>query len=80
MPILRPVRAARSPSTGSRVLIRNEAIHARLPAGALLSELGMSVDPELLERALTHRSFAYEQGGLPTNERSEEHTSELQSP
>jgi ribonuclease-3 len=31
----------------------------------------MSVDPELLERALTHRSFAYEQGGLPTNERLE---------
>ncbi len=29
------------------------------------------LDPELLERALTHRSFAYEQGGLPTNERLE---------
>jgi ribonuclease-3 len=27
--------------------------------------------PELLERALTHRSFAYENGGLPTNERLE---------
>jgi ribonuclease-3 len=26
---------------------------------------------ELLERALTHRSFAYENGGLPTNERLE---------
>ena len=25
----------------------------------------------LLERALTHRSFAYENGGLPTNERLE---------
>ena len=31
----------------------------------------MSVDPELLDRALTHRSYAYEQGGLPTNERLE---------
>ena len=31
----------------------------------------MSVDPELLDRALTHRSFAYERGGLPTNERLE---------
>jgi ribonuclease-3 len=31
----------------------------------------MTVDPELLERALTHRSYAYEQGGLPTNERLE---------
>ena len=26
---------------------------------------------ELLERALTHRSFAYEHGGIPTNERLE---------
>ncbi|HET7357521.1 MAG TPA: ribonuclease III [Nocardioidaceae bacterium] len=29
------------------------------------------LDPELLDRALTHRSFAYEHGGLPTNERLE---------
>ncbi|MFL6064592.1 MAG: ribonuclease III [Friedmanniella sp.] len=31
----------------------------------------MSIEPELLGHALTHRSFAYEQGGLPTNERLE---------
>jgi ribonuclease-3 len=31
----------------------------------------MHIAPELLERALTHRSYAYEQGGLPTNERLE---------
>ena len=31
----------------------------------------MRIDPELLGHALTHRSFAYEQGGLPTNERLE---------
>ena len=37
----------------------------------VLTQLGMQVDPELLGRALTHRSFAYEQGGLPTNERLE---------
>jgi len=30
-----------------------------------------TLDPELLERALTHRSYAYENGGLPTNERLE---------
>jgi ribonuclease-3 len=30
-----------------------------------------TLEPELLERALTHRSFAYENGGLPTNERLE---------
>jgi ribonuclease-3 len=29
------------------------------------------LDAELLERALTHRSFAYENGGVPTNERLE---------
>jgi len=37
----------------------------------LESALGVTLDPELLERALTHRSFAYENGGLPTNERLE---------
>jgi ribonuclease-3 len=33
--------------------------------------LGVKIDDELLERALTHRSYAYENGGLPTNERLE---------
>ncbi|NDL59394.1 ribonuclease III [Phytoactinopolyspora mesophila] len=33
--------------------------------------LGLSVDAKLLEQALTHRSYAYEHGGLPTNERLE---------
>ena len=37
----------------------------------LEATLGTAVDPELLERALTHRSYAYEHGGLPTNERLE---------
>jgi ribonuclease-3 len=37
----------------------------------LEAALGIEVDPDLLERALTHRSFAYENGGLPTNERLE---------
>lgn len=31
----------------------------------------MSIDTQLLELALTHRSYAYESGGLPTNERLE---------
>lgn len=44
----------------------------RRPAVAHLEEaLGVGLDPELLEVALTHRSFAYENGGLPTNERLE---------
>lgn len=38
---------------------------------ALTGRLGVSVDPEMLVLALTHRSFAYENGGLPTNERLE---------
>ncbi|HWG16143.1 MAG TPA: ribonuclease III [Streptosporangiaceae bacterium] len=31
----------------------------------------MPLSDEILERALTHRSYAYENGGLPTNERLE---------
>jgi ribonuclease-3 len=38
---------------------------------ALLEALGATFDPELLDLALTHRSYAYEHGGLPTNERLE---------
>jgi len=41
------------------------------PLVRLEAALGTGVDPVLLERALTHRSFAYENGGLPTNERLE---------
>ena len=37
----------------------------------LLEHLGVEVDPELLIRALTHRSFSYEHGGAPHNERLE---------
>jgi len=40
------------------------------PAG-LAAELGIELDPELLRRALTHRSYAYENGDLPHNERLE---------
>ena len=44
---------------------------ASLPVEDLLSQLGMTVAPERFLHALTHRSYAYEQGGLPTNERME---------
>lgn len=37
----------------------------------LLACLGVDVDPDLLSLALMHRSYAYENGGLPTNERLE---------
>ncbi len=38
---------------------------------SLLDALGVELDDELLTLALTHRSYAYENGGLPTNERLE---------
>jgi ribonuclease-3 len=37
----------------------------------LLSALGVEISDEMLTLALTHRSYAYEHGGLPTNERLE---------
>ncbi|GAA4915918.1 ribonuclease III [Streptomonospora salina] len=33
--------------------------------------IGVELDAKVLARALTHRSYAYEKGGLPTNERLE---------
>lgn len=44
---------------------------SRPPLSELTTRLEVDVDPGLLERALTHRSFAFENGGLPTNERLE---------
>ena len=41
------------------------------PYTVLEAALGTGLDAALLERALTHRSYAYEHGGLPTNERLE---------
>ena len=37
----------------------------------LLDELGIAIDPQLFELALVHRSFAYENGAIPHNERLE---------
>lgn len=36
-----------------------------------MKRLGVTIDPGTLRLALTHRSYAYEHGGLPTNERLE---------
>ncbi|WP_027343852.1 ribonuclease III [Hamadaea tsunoensis] len=43
----------------------------RPPLADLERACGIDLDPQLLELALTHRSYAYENGGLPTNERLE---------
>jgi ribonuclease III len=37
----------------------------------LLKRLGVTIDAGTLRLALTHRSYAYENGGIPTNERME---------
>ncbi len=43
----------------------------RPPVTHLEAAFGIGFDVDMLERALTHRSYAYENGGLPTNERLE---------
>jgi ribonuclease III len=45
--------------------------HAERAAAWLRDALGIELPDELLTLALTHRSYAYEHGGLPTNERLE---------
>ncbi|MFC5906800.1 ribonuclease III [Streptacidiphilus monticola] len=47
------------------------ASHAGTGYSVLEGRLGYTIEPSLLTRAMTHRSFAYENGGLPTNERLE---------
>jgi ribonuclease-3 len=45
--------------------------HAERAAAWLRDALGVGLPDDLLTLALTHRSYAYENGGLPTNERLE---------
>lgn len=60
---------------GKKSSKRSAADVSQRPVGDLvriLSEVsGVDVDESLLRRALTHRSFAYENGGIPHNERQE---------
>ena len=66
-PVRRPVRPSSGPLSTPAALAGTIDDYS-----GLRSALGDPVlDPELLERALTHRSYAYENGGLPTNERLE---------
>ncbi|MGW4930877.1 ribonuclease III [Agromyces sp. NPDC004153] len=48
-----------------------QAGHGDRTLDELQRTLQVEVDPALLQLALTHRSFAYENGGIPTNERLE---------
>lgn len=43
----------------------------RVDYRSLTASLGLVIAPELLILALTHRSYAHENGGIPTNERLE---------
>ncbi|MGN8552762.1 UNVERIFIED_CONTAM: ribonuclease III [Microbacterium sp. SLM126] len=48
-----------------------DVIAERLALTQLTQKLGVDIDPELLSLALTHRSWAYENGQVPHNERLE---------
>src|SRR5690349_14962096 len=48
-----------------------ERAKGRPQVAHLEAAFDVALDPALLRRALTHRSYAYENGGLPTNERLE---------
>lgn len=37
----------------------------------LVARLGVELSEDILKQAITHRSFSYENGGVPTNERLE---------
>jgi ribonuclease-3 len=71
----RTARAASAASTALAPTVARSSDQSltELNAYEVLREAlgGPVLDPELLDRALTHRSYAYENGGLPTNERLE---------
>ena len=67
---MRPVRRARRPSPGPLTTAVDGPLTDYARRCVARSAIP-TLDAELLERALTHRSYAYENGGLPTNERLE---------
>jgi ribonuclease III len=61
-------------SAAARIAGSSQNAAQRRASGAaveLADVLQLPVSAELIDRALTHRSYAYENGGLPTNERLE---------
>ncbi|WP_114559019.1 ribonuclease III [Desertihabitans aurantiacus] len=55
----------------ARAAVRCSSPDSLSSIDSVLEQLGVPLDPQLFELAVTHRSFAYENGGLPTNERLE---------
>jgi len=66
LPRMRPIQRASGAATKGVSLESSEASIERLR-----EQLGVAVPLEVLEQAITHRSYAFEKGGLPTNERLE---------
>lgn len=65
-------RRTRTPASNLPRIVRNDSTSAPvLPLAGLSDNLGVVIPDDVLVMALTHRSFAYENGGLPTNERLE---------
>lgn len=62
---------SRSAAAGTGSVEFPDTVDLPAPAEWLLAAVGTQVGPAVLERALTHRSYAYENGGLPNNERLE---------
>jgi ribonuclease-3 len=73
VPGVRPVRPARRSPADPRTLTRatSDSTAAGGRTLTLIQQLGIDLDPQLFRLALTHRSYAYENGGLPHNERLE---------
>jgi ribonuclease III len=71
----RSERRANSPAgsspNGEVASSGRSSVELPTPAQTLLDSIGFQIDAALIERALTHRSFAYENGGAPHNERLE---------
>ena len=65
-----PAREDR-PALGEARLDAGDGRQVTSDRAALLKALGVELPDELLTMALTHRSYSYENGGLPTNERLE---------
>jgi len=72
---LRNVRPASGVEQLTHPPMAKRSVAAETNGAAALEELqqiaGLPLSLALLERAVTHRSYAYENGGLPTNERLE---------
>jgi ribonuclease-3 len=57
--------------TGRSLGAAQKSVTERPDPALLQSRLGIDIDAGLLTLALTHRSYAYEHGGIPHNERLE---------